>query len=246
MIRSLVIHCPWLLLAAATVAQEAGPINTERPSFSASPITVDAGTIQVETGYEFLRDDSGGDFESHTLPQLLMRVGLVERIELQVSWAGYTRAEAGNVDFDGRNDVSVGAKWQVTGEQATVPVALFAGLSLPVGDDEFTTDEVDPIISAFWSYSGSLDWFGAVIVAEPDDDTVLSSAVGVSLPLGATTGSYVEYFGNYAGGTGPEHYLNGGLTWLAKLNVQLDVRLGVGLNDRAADVFAGVGFSYRY
>ncbi len=234
------------LLSAPAGAQESGPINTERPSFSASPFTLDAGAIQVETGYQYFRDDAGDDFESNTLPQLLVRIGLAEHVELQVAWAGYTWAEAGGIDIDGRNDASIGAKWQLTDGSATVPVALFAGLSLPIGDDEFTSDEVTPTIGAFWSYSGSLDWFGAVVVSESDDEAVLSGAVGLSHSLGGDTGSFVEYFGNYGGANGPEHYLNGGLTWTPRLNLQLDVSIGVGLNSRAADGFAGVGFSYRY
>lgn len=236
-----------LSISAATAgAQDAPPINAERPGFSSSPSVLGKGYIQVETGYQYLRDDGVADLEAHTLPQLLIRLGLAERLEAQLAWGGYTWAEVGNVDIDGRNDASVGAKWQLNSDQATVPVALFAGVSLPIGNDQFTTDEVDPTVGAFWSYSGRLDWFGTVLVAEPDDDTVISNAVGISVPLGVRSGSYVEYFGNYGGSEGPEHYLNAGLTWLPGPDLQLDVQAGFGLNGRAADLFLGFGLAYRY
>lgn len=239
------------LLLLSSVATGAGaqvtePISAERPGFSLSPIALQAGDIQIETGYEYLRDDAAVDFESHTLPLMLVRVGLTERVELQVAWPGYSWAKTGSVDIDGRSDASVGAKWQLTSEEAAVPLALFAGVTLPIGSTEFTTDEVDPVLGAFWSYGGRLNWFGTVILTESDDETIVTNAVGISLPLGARTGSYIEYFGDYVSGNGPEHYLNGGFTWHPRLNLQLDVQLGVGLNDRAADVFAGFGLAYRY
>ena len=43
-----------------------------------------------------------------------------------------------------------------------------------------------------------------------------------------------------------EHYLDGGVTYLINMNLQLDARIGLGLNDDAAEFFVGAGVSYRY
>jgi hypothetical protein len=59
-------------------------------------------------------------------------------------------------------------------------VALFAGLSLPVGNDEFSSNEVDPAVGASWSHSAGLHWFGTVVFSEASDDTSLSNAIGRS------------------------------------------------------------------
>jgi len=245
--RNTFLALPFLSLAALpAAAQEGQAIITERPSFSSSPFTVDPGVLQIEAGYQFLSDDNGTDFESHSLPQAIVRLGLIEDLELQMGWSGYTWAEVGGTDIDGANDASVALKWQITDDRARLPVSLIAGLSVPIGSSAFSSDEVDPTIGAFWSYFAWVDWFGAVTLGEPDDDTELSNAIGVSLPLTAQLGSYIEYFGIYGGRDGPENYLNGGVTWLQALNLQFDAAIGFGLNDDAADVFLNAGISYRF
>ena len=126
-----------------------------------------------------------------------------------------------------------------------MPLALFAGLSLPIGDDAFSSDEVDPTLGAFWSYSAGLDWFGAVVISESANDASLSNAIGISLGLGDDTGAYIEYFGNYGSKSGPQHSLNGGFTYVPRFDLQWDVHAGVGLN-RAPDLFIGLGVAYRF
>ena len=228
------------------LADDVGPISAERPGFSSSPIALGPSLVQVESGYQYTRDAGDSDLDDHTLPLLLVRVGLIERLELQLSWAGVSWSEVGGRDVSGANDAGIGLKWQITDPAATVPLALFAGLSLPIGDDEFTSDEVDPTIGAFWTYSAGLDWFGTVVLSEADNDTSLSNAVGLSLPINADTSAYLEYFGNYSDGTGPEHYLNGGVAFLPRYDLQLDLHLGAGLNSRAFDLFVGMGLAHRF
>lgn len=237
--------CLILALPASALAQQEEPIITERPSFSSSPFTLAPATLQIEAGYQYLTDDSGVDIDVQNLPLLLVRYGLADRVELQVGWGGYAWADVGNRSRDGITDASVGVKWQVTDSTALVPVSLFAGLSVPIGDDEFSNDEADPTVAAFWSYSAALDWFGTVVISEPDDDTVISNALGVSLPIDDRLGSYVEYYGTFGSG-GPQHTLNGGVTYLARYNLQWDAYLAAGLNDRTPDFAFGVGMAYRF
>jgi len=233
-----------IALVASVQAQEADPINTERPGFSSSPYTVAPGVFQIESGYQYLDNGSGSD--DHTFPLLLMRLGIADSIELQLNWPGYSRSDVGGSTASGANDASVGVKWNVSSSDATVPVALFAALSLPVGASEFTSDEIDPTLGAFWSYSGSLDWFGTVVTTRSNDRTSVTNAVGISFSIDQGTGVFVEYYGTFAEGSGPEHYLDGGITFLASNDLQLDLNAGVGLNGRAADLFFGFGLGYRF
>ena len=240
------IAVPLFLSACIAAAEDSHTIIAERPGFSSSPIALDPTHLQVESGYQYTHEGGSNDFDDHTLPLVLLRVGFMENVELQFSWAGYSWTEAGNNNFNGTSDASVGVKWQLSESGATVPVALFAGLSLPVGADEYSSDRVDPTVGAFWSYSAALDWFGTVLISESDGDVTFGNALGISIPVDGVTGAYVEYFGNYAGNGGPEHYLNGGLAYLPRNDIQLDVHAGLGLNDRAADLFFGLGIAYRF
>ncbi len=232
--------------ALPSLAQGTATISAERPGFSSSPIALAPSVLQIESGYQFTRDSGVVDFDGYTLPLVLFRVGLIERLELQLSWAGYSSSDIGNQNIHGVNDASVGVKWQVNGPDAAVPLAFFAGLSLPVGTDDFSSDTVDPSLGAFWSYNSGLDWFGTVLISESDNDVSIGNAIGISLPIEAETSAYVEYFGNYGSDSGSEHYLNGGFAYLARTDLQFDLHGGVGLNGRAADFFVGFGTAYRF
>jgi hypothetical protein len=232
------------LCAGSLQAQEDQPINTERPGFSSSPVALQPGAFQVEAGYQYSQRDN--NLSNSSVPLTLLRVGLLERVELQLGWSGITWADANNRSTNGANDASVGVKWQATAEGAALPIALFAGVSLPVGASEFTSDSYDPTLAAFWSHSAGLDWFGTVLLSKSNDDTTVTNAIGLNLPLLDDIGVFVEYYGTFAGDGGPEHYLDGGITYLARNDLQLDLNLGAGLNDRAADFFIGAGLSYRF
>ena len=219
-------------------------ISAERPGFSSSPIALKPHVMQIEAGYEYARASSSVD--AHAVPLALFRYGLVDNVEVHLSWGGYTWVDAAGQDINGIRDANLGIKWQLNEESATVPIALFAGVSLPIGADEFTSDEFDPTLGAFWTYDSSISWFGTVLVSDRRGDTSIGNAVGINLPINDRSGGYVEYFGIFVEGNGPEHYLNGGLTYLPRNNIQLDLHLGAGINGRAADLFLGAGIAYRF
>lgn len=234
------------LMAHRAGAQEIEIINTERPGFSSSPIALAPQRLQIEGGYQYTQDDGNPDFDDQTLPFALLRYGIADNLELQVSWAGLSWTKTGSQKVNGANDAGIGVKWQLNDADSSVPVALFAGLSIPVGDSEYSSDHVDPTLGLFWSHSAKLDWFGTVVVSESNDTVSGTNAIGISLPINDKTSSFIEYYGNFAENSGPEHYLDGGVSYLAQNNLQFDVNAGIGLNSRAADFFIGFGIAYRY
>ena len=238
-----------LFLLAVTggdaAAQQEEAIVTERPGFSSSPFVLDPSVFQIESGYLFATDDTGPGVDVQSLPLLLLRYGVTEDMEVQFGWGGYAWAEVGNDSRNGATDASIAVKWQVADDDAPVPISLYAGLNLPIGAGDFSSDESDPAVGAFWSYSAGLDWFGTVLVSNLDDTALVNNAIGINLPIDDKIGSFVEYYGVFGDG-GPEHYLNGGFTWLPQRNLQWDTYLGLGLNDRAADISFNLGLSYRH
>jgi hypothetical protein len=123
---------------------------------------------------------------------------------------------------------------------------VFAGVSLPVGDREFTSDDYDPEFGVFWTHSGSLDWFGTAKLSGSGNKYKLENAVGINLTLAQSTGAYLEYKGSFPEGQGPLHDLNFGVTWLLADELQVDVNGGLGLNSRASDFYVGAGVAYRF
>lgn len=235
------------VVASATVMADNGEvISAERPGFSSSPIALGRGLLQIEGGFQFAHDGDGIDVDAHTLPLALLRVGVAERIELQVSWAGYSSVDVGGGAIKGYSDMGIGIKWQFTESDNAVPMALFAGVSLPTGNADFSSDSVDPTVGLFWTHSAELDWFGTVLVSEANGDVAIGNAVGISLPVSQDAGGYVEYFAVHADGSGTQHTLNGGLAFTPQRNLQYDVHAGLGLNERATDYFIGAGIAYRF
>jgi len=117
-------------------AHESHPISTERPSFSSSPIALERGKWQFELGYQYSKDNEGVSAQDHILPLLLIRTGISDRLELQISWPGYSSTEVNGNNGHGANDVGIGVKWQLSDPNAATLLGLFAGLTLPVGDSD--------------------------------------------------------------------------------------------------------------
>jgi len=232
--------------ATTLLAQDIGPINTERPSFSSSPLALPRGYWQIEAGYDYARTLGSNSAKEHTLPNTLLRHGFYPRFELQLNWSGYTWSKSSGSETNGVKDASLGVKWQLSEDGTRFEAAFFAGLSLPVGDSKLSSDDYDPELAIFWTYSGGLDWFGTAKLTESGKQYKLQNAVGINFSLAGSTGAFLEYEGSYPEGQGPTHELNYGVTWLLSEDLQLDVNGSLGLNSRASDYGLGAGIAYRF
>jgi hypothetical protein len=229
--------------AQSAVAQSGEPINTERPSFSASPFVLSPGAWQIETGLQYVDDDSGADYSLLVLPQALLRYGMSDEVELQLSLPSLLWLDAGNNNDSGMSDAAFGVKIRMTDDIASTSVAFLAGVSLPTGDDEFTSDSFDPRIGAAWAHSR---YFGTATITRADGDYTFENGVGVTFALRNATSAFAEWQATFPDGGGSIHRLNGGWLWSPKNSMQWDVNASLGLNDRAPDFSIGGGFSYRF
>lgn len=234
-------------------AEPPGPISTARPSFSGPATTLDAGYWQWEAGYQYTSNDDGGvDTDSHTLPLLFVRLGLSDRVEVNLTWTGYSNIDSAGVNTDRLSDLVLGASYQVMPDNSAFALATFVNLSVPVGSNDFSSDKVDPGLGIAWSYAASAGptWFGTVVVNSISDGseraTELGTAIGIAYGLSARVGAYVEYFSVHSDSADSAHNLGGGVTYLINNDAQFDINGGVGLNGDADDYFVGVGLAWRY
>ncbi len=237
-------------------------MQTDRPDFTEGTLTVEAGHIQVEAGYTYVTDsDEGVDLDSHALPEFLLRAGLAEHTELRLFWEGYINEDSdvdgiGSDTSGGVSDLSIGFKHTMGYQDGIIPEhGIIVELGVPLGNDEFTNDKVQPIIKFLWAYelneelsiAGNLNFDFPVV----DDERFLelSNAVSAAYSLTDELGAYLEYFGFYPDDTDvdttTQHFVNGGFTYLLNADVQFDLRAGFGLNDAASDFFSGVGITFR-
>ena len=231
----------------------------DRPDFTEAASTVGRGVLQIEFGYTFGGDWSGGNsVQTHTLGELLVRGGFAaDWLELRLAATPVTRVDSdgSGASETGIEDLYLGAKLELIRQAGRRPaLALLPQMTLPTGSTLFSGGRALPGVNLVygWDVAGGLSLGGStqvnLAVAEGDDryaEWAQSAVAGAG--LGARGGVYGEWYAFLSGGADApgEHYFNAGLTWLTTDDAQWDFRIGVGLNDAAEDLFAGVGAAIR-
>lgn len=268
----------WAMLAfqAIGLAQEGenageaeSPLVTDRPDFTESTEPVPTGRSQIEMGYTFAFDREGDDrLREHTAPELLLRVGVSERLELRFGWEGYSWSEAQSRTatrsgrevtreawFQGAHDLSLGLKYKFVDQHGSVPhLGVIAQVSVPSGSAGVSSGDVEPAAVLLWAYdlsdrtavAGNIAF--ATLTEEGDRFFQAAASLSGAYALTDRLGIYVEYFGLYPNREGGDsaHSINGGLTYLIDHDLQVDCRVGAGLNEEADDFFAGAGVAWRF
>ena len=244
-----------VLVPRAVAGQEVSPLVTDRPDFTESASTVAPGRFQFELGYTFTRS---GSEDRHNFGELLARLGILSWLEGRLGFNSFAVARDPAADREGLEDLTVGFKALLherpEGAGAAEPqVALLVGTSLPTGDSDVGSDEVQPgaRLAAQWDLSDRFVLATNVGYAylrsgeESFHQGVASLVTGYSLSDPVT--AYVEWYGFFPEnrGGGDNHYLNGGLAWLLNPDLQLDWRIGAGLQGPGPNWFTGVGLSFR-
>lgn len=240
---------------AATTGDD-DPLVTDRPDATESAETVRPGRVQVEGGYTLTGIDEA---RAHALGEVLFRVGLADRLEFRVGLDSFAWVSTPGGSSSGLTDTSIGFKFKLHEGGATAAdptVAILASTSLPTGADEFSRGVAEPAVrlAAAWdlsdrvSLSSNIGW--AYLRDRDTEEWFSELAASVALGYGISDrwGAFLEYFGFYpATGNGPAaNFVDTGLTYLVTGDLQLDGRVGYGLNRDADDFFVGFGTTVRW
>jgi hypothetical protein len=219
------------------------PIDTNRPSFSFTTGVVERGQLQVETGIAYTRAESGSDVVA--LPKAELRFGVTPRMEAFVSSLSWQRTDGDGASTSGLTDPDAGIKMKIGNDNGAVRMALLFKVSLPVGDKELTSDRWDPTAGFIWASAGRIPVAGTVTIKDSSSGYQVDNGLLLPFSLGEGRSAFVEWEANLPEQGGSTHWLNGGFQWLSGERVQFDLNVGLGLNDRAGNFRAGVGFSIR-
>ena len=240
------------LLPGPLAGQGGAPLVTDRPDFTESAVTVPRGGVQLESGYTFTRSD---DVDDHTLGEVLLRIGLADRLEARLGLGSHAWVTAEGNDPSGFEDPSLGLKAVLAREEtAGVAVAVLAATSLPIGDGDIGEDDWQPevklAVSRGLSETLALAANAGYARASEDGEGFDQGSGSLSLGMGLSErwGAYAEAYGTFpATRSGDdEAVLNGGFTFLVHPLLQLDARAGAGLTAAAPDFFLGVGIARRW
>jgi hypothetical protein len=239
------------------------PLESDRPDFTECSTTVGYRRLQIESGYTYTQAISGDPtHDAHDLPELLVRYGVAERLELRFAWDQgmvFDRSvnhDSGRVDWEnGSTDLDAGFKYAISKQDQWRPrSAILVSVSAPVGNSVFSSRQVDPVINYLYSWeltkklslNGSTGSQWTAVLG--DRFTHLSQSLSIGYGLTEKLSVYNEWFAFFyrdLDDNRPQHYYNGGLTYLVTPNFQLDWRAGLGLNDTADGFFTGCGLTIR-
>lgn len=231
----------FLLIAGVAQAQA---IDTNRPGFSFSANTVAKGVWQLETGIDFTRFSSSS--QTTSLPAAEVRWGVAQQIEVFASGINWTENDGDAGTSSGFTDINIGTKFELTNHDATTKMALLFQLSVPVGEDGFTSDRWDPTAAFIWSHEGGFPIAGTVKLSKFRNGYQLDNGLKLPYSFSDQQSVFVEWEANMPEDGGSSHWLNGGYQYALADHMQLDLNGGLGLNNKAGDYRLGVGFSYRF
>ncbi len=235
-----------MLLSAVPAAAQ---VVSDRPGFWNGAYTVAPGRVQAEAGYAL---DALSDAQEavHELGQLVVRVGVTERLEARALVGSYV---AGTDTTDGGyTGAALGAKLSLA-ERPTWSLSAEASATLPTATGGFDTGDDRARPEARLLFDGALGRsltlsvnVGASAFATGAADAEVLAIPALTVALTPTTSAYVGYAGSYRDDAPDSHFAEAGATLLARPDVQLDLNTGYRLDDAASRLFVGVGVAYLF
>lgn len=243
-------------VAPAAAQETLPPMSSDRPDFTEGTSTLTPGHVQVEGGTTW---QEIGDEDSLTIGELLVRYGLGENLEARLGVGSWTRIEAPGEEVDGYEDPELGLKIRLTAPADDRPpglpaVALLLGTTVPVGSEELTMDAWEPtaLLAFDWELTDLLSLGANLGASYPSQDDDRFDQILASVTLGIAATDRLGVFGEVYGFSQEEpdgdatQYVDTGVTFTLTDSVQLDARIGFGLNDPSPERFVGVGGAVRW
>ena len=256
------------LSATVAVAQPpstgTGGIETDRDSFTPATTTVGRGRLIFESAYSFIDNPVG--FETHSLPEVVTRYGVTDRVELHLGWnyevGGASTSFSGGVpDLDEPavaklergSQFFYGLKAAVTDQDGWRPESAFiVEAGTPTSGKETATQVITSYVFG-WKLPNDWKWDAALRYgndsAEGDHFNIWAPSTVLKVPVLERWTAHVEYFGIFSEGRADDsaqHDFSPGIHYLMTPDLEIGLRLGWGLNDRSADFFNNVGFGWRF
>ena len=242
-------------VAAAQQRDSLPPIDTDRPDFTDGVHTLAVGHWQLETGYTYQRARGADGGHTHSVPEALVRFGLLPRIELRIGENYLVQqgdgADAGTVR--GFDDTYLGTKIGASGQHGLLPSLSFeVKANIPTGSDGISAHRVLPGGAVLLGWESSGPWSAGIEAfgtGTASGDAQMVGSLSVQYQASTRAQFYGEVFTlqpiDAGPGSGPAHYANSGVLWLLGNDMQVDARVGVGLNQNADRFFFGLGFAIR-
>lgn len=231
------------------------PLVPDRPDFTDGVLIVDRGRMQIEGGLTLNR---AGSVRETSLGEVLVRLPLSERLELQVGVPSYLRARDNVESVSGFDNSFLGAKiLLLPPDDGKIGIAVLAGSTLPTGSRSVAErggmqPEIKLALAKEFSERIGLG-VNVGYAREKDrgerfNSVFASASLGVS--LAERVGGFFEIVAqSRVNANGDDaRYVATGLSYLVNPDLMVDVRVGHGISNDfgSPDTFAGAGLSLRF
>jgi hypothetical protein len=243
-----------------TVPEE-NEIETDRDSFTPATTTLSPKLTQVETATSFI--DNRKAPNAYTFPELIVRHGISDRLELRAGWnyaaGGPTSAvsgiDVGTEDFvaEKASELMYGIKLQTTRQRGWLPTsaAIIEGYTPTSGPSNFSRLVASETFG--WILPNGWHWSSAVRFntdnSQGDHFNQWSPSTVLNVPIGQRWNAHVEYFGIMTDGKSvaeSQHYFSTGSHFDLTKDFELGVRIGFGLNAQTPPFFVNAGVGFRF
>ncbi len=237
-------------------------LNTDRPTKSNSPVTVDAGHFQYETDIlNYTHSNAGGaTTRQYTAFDPVLKLGLTDHVDFEVQFNGYNwfDQQSGGQHFStsGVGDVVIRPKFNLFGNEGGPALAIIPYVKIPTARPPIGNDTVDGGVIAPFSYPLPLDF---TLLVMPEIDVIRNAADGghhfnftqllnISHPIGKQLTAYAEIYSALGtdARTPPVYTFDTALAWAVTDNLQLDAGANIGLNAAAPNLQVYAGISQRF
>jgi hypothetical protein len=239
--------------------------NTDRPSKTDSPYTVDAGVFQIESDVAnwTLDEENHVRFRSWIIGNTNFKIGLTNWMDLQVFPQFYVNNRTSGSGFgkpleqDGFGDTTVRLKINLLGNDGgKLAIGFVSSLKIPTSTDHFANHVWEPGFGLPLNYSlpAGFTLFAQTrvdVLDEPHSGNMRvqwQNPIGVSRTIVGNLSGYVEFYN--AVSTGHNHPWIGtvdtGLIYQVTPDFSVDMNSFFGVTDSAPDYNVFVGFGRRF
>lgn len=240
---------------------ENGSPAPARPTLADRIEAVTQGRVEIEGGYTFVRDRFDGIGRSqHLFPDLLLRLGITDRLELRFGWAGYL-AE----DYDSRApdmsasrvlDPTLGFMFDLIDGNDWIPqTAISAAIPVSFQGSPFAASSFQPLSRALyrWDLSERMAVGGTTGVGlfreDGENYWQFEQTAEADYVLTDRLDAFAEWQMLVDRGSvddRTQHLLSLGVGYLWSDHFQVSWRAGVGLTRYSPDFLTGIRLSLRF
>ena len=224
----------FLIFQSSTIYSQ---IISDRPSQTDSPLVIDKGYIQIETGISV--EEIQSDINS------LVRIGVFDGFELRINSNYIINDEISFQKKSSFNDFEIGSKFRILeNDEKNTNIGFLTYLSIPTAPEVFSYNEYGFLNKLLFSHNLTSDSEIAYNIGY-NKFSNYDGLFTYSLIYGKSLGSFSTFFELFGNSSSNNSNLNfdSGLTYIIDNDRQFDLSIGKGLNNDL--FFVNLGFSFR-